>query len=351
MKSIDNLKLIQKFDKNDMFSLILNFPEQCEKAINLAENFKTKKYKGIRNIVITGLGGSAIGGDLLKDYLFKKIDIPIIVNRDYEIHNFVNSNTLVLAISYSGNTEETISAYKKAKEKGAKIISITSGGELEKMSKQDNIPYIIIDKGYPPRCALGLLFFSMFIIFGKIGLIKIDREEIEETILILKKLRKKLEPSKKENLAKQIAEKLNKKIVLIYAGEKFRAVANRWKTQLNENSKISAFYNVFPELNHNEIVGFESLIQLTKKFVIVLLKDQEDFSRIKARMKITSSIIKTKVDNIIEINSIGNTLLSRLFSLIYIGDFVSVYLAILNSCNPTTILSIDLLKKEMAKIK
>lgn len=352
-RKLDNLETIKKWDKNHMVSLLLDFPNQCKKAKELIYNLKNNKgkdyYENISNIVITGLGGSAICGDLLYCYLYTKSHLPIIVNRDYTLPAFVNYKTLLFVVSYSGNTEETISAYIEGLRKKTKIVIITSNGKLEELAKKDNTPYIIIPGGQPPRTALGFLFFPLLMLLDKIGLIKTNKYEIEEVCDVLEDLKAKysFEVYSSKNYAKQLAYNLHHNLPLIYSSELFAAVAKRWKTQFNENSKSCAYYQVFPELTHNEIMAFESIKKINKNFFIIMLQDKEEFPPLQKTMGIFSSLVKDKVKEITTIKSSGVYFLSRLFSLIYLGDFVSIYLAFLNSIDPTPVKSIDLLKEKL----
>ncbi len=353
MNSLDDLKKIERIDASNMKGLIEEFPQQCKEAVKIGRNFKiSSRYSDIDKILILGMGGSAIGGDLLISYLFKDLHIPLTVNRNYEIPEFVNEKTLVFVISYSGNTEETLTAYAHAKEKQAKVVGLTSGGKLKEYCAQDKHPVLVVPAGFPPRAALGYLFFPLFLILVHLGLVEDQDEAIEETIKILETFSHKLHFAMpfKENKAKQIAQSLYNKVPLIYSSLTFEPVALRWKEQFNENSKVFALWNVFPELNHNEIVGWEFLENILKDFALVLIRDEFDLSRIKARMEITKSLIKGKVGEITEVWTEGKSLLARLFTAIYLGDFVSYYLALLNCVDPTSIKMIDLLKCKLAKI-
>lgn len=355
MNNLDDLGLIKKIDKANMQNLIADFPKQCQKAQEIGKNFNVPAdyITSYDQIVLTGLGGSAIGADILRSYLADEIRIPILVNRNYTLPAFVNSRTLVIAVSYSGDTEETISAYNQAKEREASIITLTSNGRLSNLAKTDNIPCVKIPGGLPPRCALGYSFIPLLILLGKLGLIKDKEVQIKEMIENLTYLSEEvLSPQvKKKNLAKTIALKLYQKFPVIYASnDHFDAVAVRLRGQIAENGKALASSHVFPEMNHNEIVGWEFPKKLLKDFVVVLLRDMEDHPRIKQRMDVSKTIIKRQKVGIIEVESQGLHLLSRIFSLIYIGDWVSFYLAILNKIDPTPVEQVTYLKKELAKV-
>lgn len=351
MKDIDSLEVIAGFDKSDMFSIIRGFPEQWQGARDIGRKFSLPAgYGKLDKIVVTGLGGSAMGGDILRSYLNERMGIPIFVNRNYTLPGFVDENTLLLVVSYSGNTEETLSAYRKGVDLAAKVVAVTSGGKLKTLCEAKGIPMVIVPPGMPPRTALGYLFLPMLIILEKLGLVEAKGEEIEETGLLLEQLSRRWGPSSPDrNLPKNLARKLFGKLPLIYGSELLKAVCLRWKTQINENSKSLAYPVVFPELNHNEIVGWEGTEELRRAIEIVILRDTGEQERIKKRIEITKSVLGGRPGGIEEAWSEGKSLLARVFSLIYLGDWVSFYLAILYGVDPTPVKPIELLKKRLAE--
>ncbi|MFA6456109.1 MAG: bifunctional phosphoglucose/phosphomannose isomerase [Bacteroidota bacterium] len=347
-------ELIKTHDPKGMRNLILNFPQQVEEAIAIGIAAKIKlNTKKIQSIVITGLGGSAIGGDLLRAYLADKCAVPVIVNRHYYFPEYVGKNTLVIVSSYSGNTEETVASYKDAIKRKAMIFCITSGGEVERIAKKYKHPYIKIPGGLPPRAALGYSFFPTLIALSKLGFIKDQKKEIKETLGLLKTLSARYaDHNTADNIALNLAKTLLGKLPLIYSGaDKFDTVNTRWRGQITENAKTLAFGHVFPELNHNEIVGWEVLKEIMKKIHVVILRDREDYKRIQLRMDISKGIIGGQADGITEVFSEGKSLLTRTFSLLYLADWLSLYLAILNGVDPSPVKKIDFLKEELGKVK
>jgi glucose/mannose-6-phosphate isomerase len=348
---LDNLDQIQELDKGNMFELIYKFPDHCVDAINIARgSIRGLRFHNIINVVITGLGGSAIGGDLIRMITSDRAQIPIIVNRDYNLPAFVDERTLVIASSYSGNTEETLTAYEHAKNKKAKIMVITTGGELKKKAMVDETPIITIPGGLPPRAALGFSFFPLFVLFQEQGIGFRKQFDIENALNLLKETRKKFYPevAEKDNLTKSLARKLYGKIPLVYGSTSLTdIIAVRWKGQLNENAKHPAFFNVFPELNHNEIMGFEGDSELLKSLEIVILRSPHESDRIKKRIDITMDILKDQVSGITELWPEGESPLEHMLYHIMLGDYVSAYLAILNRKDPKEIDFIDELKKRM----
>ncbi|OGX17952.1 MAG: bifunctional phosphoglucose/phosphomannose isomerase, partial [Omnitrophica WOR_2 bacterium RBG_13_44_8b] len=322
-----------------MLGLLLDFPKQCQAAKAIADNarilFENRKFD---KIVFAGLGGSAIGGDLVKSYVFSECRIPISVIREYVLPAYVDASTLVFLASYSGNTEETLSAYRDAKEKGATLIAISSDGALKELANTDKVTFIEVPKGLPPRCALGNLSIIPLCVLAKLGLIKDVGPSINQTARILEELKERnLNPGigEKDNIAKSVALRLFNKFAVIYsASVHFDVCATRFRGQIAENSKALGSSHLFPEMNHNEIVGWQNPKKLLKNLAVVMLRDDLMHPRVALRMDITRDIIKKEGVNIIEIWSRGDSLLSRIFSLIYIGDFVSYYLAILYAIDP-----------------
>ena len=228
-------------DNSNMLKVLEDFPQQCRTALELPKGMSVSGK--VDKIVVCGMGGSAVGGDLLKAYMHDS-KTPVFVVRDYNVPNFVDENSLVFAVSYSGSTEETLAAYEDALRKKAKIVAVTSGGQLGSMAKKA----IKIPAGLQPRAALGYLFFPILGVLNNSGIVDVKGKEIEEMLDILSKT------DDFKTVGERIAKKIGLRTPLIYASELLGAVAYRWKTQFNENSKSPAFHHVFAELNHNEIV-------------------------------------------------------------------------------------------------
>ena len=320
-------------DSQNMLQVLKDFPKQCREALSLPKGISVSD--DINNIVVIGMGGSAIAGDLLKAFLLSSGKVPVHVIRDYKVPSFVDKNSLVFAVSYSGNTEETLSALKHAQSKNAKIIGITSGGRLAaECSKLITIP-----AGLQPRAALGYLFFPMLGVLHNSGIIRVRNEELNELVSVLNKV------DNFNNLGESIAKKIKDKTPIIYSSEALGPVAMRWKTQINENAKMPAFYNVFSEMNHNEIAGYRGM---GNNFAAVLIRDKHDNDRVKKRMDICKQLMEQRI-NVIEAETQGNGLLARMFSSIYIGDFVSYYLAMWNRVDPSPVEIIEGMKKKLAE--
>jgi glucose/mannose-6-phosphate isomerase len=321
-------------DPEHMERTILEMPLQIKTAYELGRDIKLQGT--FNRIIICGMGGSCIPGDLLKIYL-NDSNIPIETFRRYSLPNYIDKNTLVFCISYSGSTEETLSMYKEAARKGCKIVCICSGAKLEKLAETNRTPLIKVPAGLQPRAAVVYQFFPLIRVLENNGLIPSKEKEVKNLIDSLQKQNIK-------DLAMKLSEKLFNKIPLIYASEKFYPVAYRWKTQFNENSKVMAFSHSFSELDHNEITGYTNL---KGDFYAIILTIDEDEHRMQKRIQITKDLIQKKGVPVIEINIKGNYFLTKIFSAIQIGDLASVYLAFKYYADPGDTSLIEELKEKL----
>lgn len=344
---------IRRKDPKGMYQWILDFPKQVEDAVTIGTKAAIKlSARGIQNIVLTGLGGSAIGGDLLRSYLADELKIPLIVNRHYLLPAFVNSKSLVIVSSYSGNTEETISAHREAVRKKAKVLCISTNGTTEQLAKKHRHPVIKIPPGLSPRAALGYSFFPLLVVLAKLGFVKSKSKDIRETIGLLSARGKSFSnPGGEDNPAYRLAQQFRGKLPIVYApNEHLDAVNVRWRGQIAENAKQLCFGHVLPEMNHNELVGWKVLTPLMKEMEVIFLRDKGTHSRVAMREDITKQLIGQYAAHVTEIWSEGTSLLARMFSLIQFGDWVSLYLAILNDEDPAPVAVIDYLKEQLSKV-
>ncbi len=351
---LESVEKIRSFDPANMYNHIFDFPEQMARALNIGKSWKIdpKQFLDVKNIVLIGMGGSAIGGDLARSFLNSKLEIPFHVCRHYQLPEFVDDETLVIASSYSGNTEETLSALDNALARKAMIAAITTGGMMAEVCKLNDIPMATLPSGMQPRAALGFSFVPILMFLEKIKLIPSMANEITATIEKLKIYRQEYieDGPVKNNDAKKLAEKLVGKTVIVYSGPTLTdAVAVRWKGQICENAKTLAFANHFAEFNHNELVGWSDLTRkYADRLAVLILRDKDDHPQIKKRMDIIKPLIEDTGTEVIEVESKGVNELERMFSLIQIGDFVSYYLAILNNQDPTPVVTIEMLKAALA---
>ena len=343
---------IRTVDRSDMYTLLRSFPDQVRTALRIAGEMKIPfRAPGISQVVLTGLGGSAIGGDLLRALLSDELRVPLLVNRNYTLPKYVGRRTLVIVSSYSGNTEETISAHREALKRGAKILCISSNGTTERLARRGKNTLIKIPGGLPPRAALGYSFFPMLAALTKIGLVPDQHRQIDETLgIIERKTEEYGNPQAADNAALNLARQLRGRVGVLYAAaDHFDAVATRWRCQFAENAKSFATTNSFPEMNHNELVGWKALGPQMMEMQVIILRDRGDHPRIRTRIDVTKGILARHTSRVTEVWSEGRSLLARMFSLICLGDWTSFYLAVLHGEDPTPIAVIDELKHALRK--
>jgi len=350
MTVLDDAKRLKDLDPQGMAGLICGFPEMMKKALSIPVETKKATSAGIKNIVFCGMGGSAISADIACRLLSGHVDVPSAVVRGYNLPKFAGKGSLVFVLSYSGNTEETLSCYREALSRGADIIAVTSGGELEKLSAEAGHALVKIPSGLPPRASMPFILVpilrSLEAVFSLTDVIG----QIEESILVLEDQRALMAPERPlaENPAKAAARDMFGKFPFILGSDwGSDAAAYRWKCQISENSKVNSCFNVFPELDHNEIVNLAS--GRSRGVFVVLLRDEEEGQKIQKRIDVTRDVIRNNVGGLLEVYSSGRSILCRILSLCYFGDFVSLYLALLEGEDPMPVKAIDTLKGELAK--
>lgn len=326
-----------------MDKLVAGFADQLKEAIAIGRNVQVRTQAAeIRNIVVTGLGGSGIGGNLVSEIVGKELKVPFQVNKEYSLPSYVNENTLVICSSYSGNTEETLAAFGDAIKANSLIICITSGGKLLELAKQYNLDHVVIPGGNPPRSCLGYSSVQQLYVLNQLGLIsKQFEQELQDTIDLLER-----EAEHIRTLGKAIAGQLQNRIPVLYTVTQMESVAVRFRQQINENSKMLCWHHVVPEMNHNELVGWRNKIG---NWAPVFLRSREDFERNQQRIEINKAVVSKYSENVIEIFAKGESHMERAFYLIHLGDWVSVYLAELNGVDAVEVKVIDHLKNELSK--
>ncbi len=329
-----------EIDKSNMKQVIIDSTEQLKKGLTLAKNIKIEG--DFKNVIICGIGGSAWPVDILSAVVTPTI--PIYIHRTYSLPIVAKRGSLIICISYSGNTEEPLSSLKEAISKKYSAIGISSGGQVEKLCKENNIPLVKIPSGIQPRCATGYIFSALTKILASKGLIEDISEEIVKTSAQLALVNPLLEKE-----GKKLAKKIGKSIPIVYSSDAFKAVAQIWKIKFNENSKIPAFYNYFPELNHNEMVGYTGLEKSGAKFQVLILQDLQDHERILKRMKLTAGIIKKAGAKVEMVNMQEGSYLFKIFSTLLLGDWVSYYTALENNVDPTPVAMVEEFKSLMEK--
>jgi glucose/mannose-6-phosphate isomerase len=328
---------------SDMKTLVDQFPAQLKEAVEIGKKFTyNKPSKEIKNILITGLGGSGIGGTIVSEIVFNECKVPITVNKDYFIPAFIGEDSLVIVCSYSGNTEETLQAMEAAMARKAKIVCITSGGKIGELAKSNNFDHIMIPGGLPPRACLGYSLTQLFYVLvaaGFAGQHIID--ELKTAIELIEK--------EKSNIlaeAKVLTDFFLNKLPVIYAVDGYNGVATRFRQQINENSKMLCWHHILPEMNHNELVGWT---ENHDELAVIILRSDNDYVRTQSRIEISKGVF-SKYANVKECYSKGKSQVERSIYLIHLTDWVSVLLAEKKQIDATEVNIINHLKGELSKI-
>ena len=351
---LDDQEGITALDSEDVLGAVEKFADQCRDAWNIGITATgLPDGAGIDSIVVLGMGGSGVSGDVVQSVVEPRLPIPLRVIKTYSpLPEWVGRNTLAFAVSYSGSTEETVDAFEDAHSKGARIVAISSGGPLQELAVKYGTSHIAIPAGLQPRASLPFLTMPLLASLQNMGLIPEVADDVDETSKVVAEIAARCHRSvpAAQNPAKELALKPHGKIPVIYGGSGLGATAAmRFKSDLNEYGKAPAFWNFFPELNHNEIVGWNKVAEVTKEhFVLVLLREEGEHPRIKHRFEITQGLIEDQVGEVVELHAEGASSLARLMSLIFITQLAAIYLGLANNVDPGPVESIMKLKSELA---
>jgi glucose/mannose-6-phosphate isomerase len=349
--NLDRPETYLPLDSENMLTHLHNFPSLCRQAWKIAGDFQIPaNFYKIDKIVILGMGGSAIGGDLVGSLVQIEAGVLVRVCRDYHLPGFVDRKTLVIASSYSGNTEETLATFKQALARTANLLAITNGGELKDLCLSRGIPCITIDYQCQPRAALPFSFFILLGILQKAGLVRDYSQDFSDAIDNLAQMASKINENTPSGLnpAKGIAGKLKGRLAVIYGAEITTEVAHRWKTQINELSKSAAYYEFLPELNHNSVVGYPLPAEVNKKTMVVMLDSALLHPRVRLRFDVTRKLLDQSGIPSLKLEGEGLSALSQMMTLVLLGDYMSYYLALLNRVDPTPVQAISFLKNSLA---
>jgi glucose/mannose-6-phosphate isomerase len=329
--------------EKDMTGYVKDYTKHLRQAIEIgkAANFHAPK-KMLHNIVVTGLGGSGIGGTIVSQLVGKALKVPMLVNNDYTLPNFVDDKTLVIVSSYSGNTEETLSALNIAMDRGCEIACVSAGGRVLELAQEKGFNYIQIPNGIPPRGSFGMNSPQLFYVLKAYGFIdgSFEQELLDAADSIDK------QESEMEAEARAMAEQIKGTIPIIYSDAAYAGVSVRLRQQINENAKMLCWHHVFPEMNHNELVGWAGA---DKRFSVIMMRTDQDHVRTQMRMNLCKSIFKNYTDTVCEMHAKGNTVIERGYYLIHLGDWLSVILADMKGVDAIEVDVIDYLKVELAK--
>ena len=325
-----------EYDKEDAYRDITSIPEHIRKGYALGAGVRVEKP--FDRVVVGGMGGSGIVGDLIKELVDQDRNNPLVVEtaKGYEAPKTVDKNTLFIGISYSGNTEETLSTYKTAARKGCQAVLLSNGGKLEELAKFNKHQHIKVPKGLQPRMALAYLFFPVLRVLEEAKAIGSQAAEVES-------LASSLQRQDVSRKAMELSEKCFERNIVVYADQSFYPVAYRWKTQFNENAKTTAFSHYFSEMNHNELLSFTNRVGAYHCF---LLSTDKEHRRVAKRMGLAKSILQKKGVSVTEINIKGG-MLKQMFTTIHLGDLVSYFLALRYETDPTPVALIEDFKKDL----
>jgi glucose/mannose-6-phosphate isomerase len=347
----DDLDSLEALDSLDVLGTMEGFAAQCREGWAIGTSATGLPVAdGVDSIVVLGMGGSGAAGDVVQTVVEPRLPIPLRVIKGYgPLPEWVGRNTLVIAVSYSGNTEETLAAFGDAHERGARIVAISSGGRMVELSRQFGIAHIAVPGGLQPRAALGFVALPALAAMARMGLVPDLTDDVAETVDVLAELAERCHSKRPvgENPARKLAEQLGGKVPVIYGADGVgAAAARRFKSDLNESGKVPAFWNSLPELDHNEIVAWSNP---ATDFAIVMILDSGDDESMLARWRVTRSLIEDNVGSVVEIHTEGVSVLARLLSLFLLAQMTAIYLAIATGRDPGPVPILDEVKARLAQ--
>lgn len=351
--NLEDPKRFGQLDPDDMLGRIGELPDQCRSAWALAQELHLPPaYGAVEHVVILGMGGSAIGGALLQGLVAAECAVPITVVRDYGLPAFVRGpNYLVVGCSYSGNTEETLTAVGQALDRGVGLVAVTTGGELAALAQEKGLPLVRFDYRSQPRAALGYSFTLLLGLLCRLGLVRDYSADLEEAVQVMEAWQVEIGASvpPQRNAAKSLARRIWDRLPVVYGAGFLAAVANRWKTQFNENAKHWSFFEALPELNHNAVVGFGMPRAVRERAIVLMLRSDLDHPRVRMRWDVTRELLQREQVATGTLQGRGESALAHMLSLIHFGDYVSYYVAMLNGVDPTPVETIAFLKRRLAQ--
>ncbi|MBI4329561.1 MAG: bifunctional phosphoglucose/phosphomannose isomerase [Chloroflexi bacterium] len=350
---LDDLSIYPQADPSGMREHLHRFPSYVTEGWKAGADLSLPAaYGSSRQLLFLGMGGSAVAGELLADLAAREgLSISVSVHRDYGLPSFAGPETLVVACSYSGNTEETLSGFRAALERGCRLLAVTSGGELGRAAREKGVPLLTLGVQAPPRATLPYAFPALLRLLQNLGLFAPKEKDIAELQTVLLDLERGLNESTpaRANAAKQLASHVYGHIAVVYGAGLFSAVARRWKTQINENAKGWAFTELLPEANHNALVGYEFPASLAERLLVVFLQERALPPPTLLRIKLTETLLREKGIATAMVAAQGHSPACQLLEMALYGDYVSYYLSILNSVDPTPVTAVDELKRRLAQ--
>jgi glucose/mannose-6-phosphate isomerase len=351
--ALDDLDAIERLDSLRILETVEGFADQCRRGWELGASAEgLPDAGGVESVVVLGMGGSGVSGDVVRSVVEPRLPLPFRVEKGYgPLPTWVGRTSLVFAVSYSGNTEETVAAATDALERGARLVTVTTGGALAEMAKEHGLGTIGIPGGLQPRSALGYLTLPLLAVLDRMELVPSFEADVEEATDGLDALAARChrKNAAADNPAKSIAQRLVNKIPVVYGGQGVGATAAyRFKCDLNEYAKVPAFWNELPELNHNEIESWQAA-ELTKDFAVVLLRDPSEHGSIDRRFEVTKELIGERAQNAIEIKAEGVSALARVLSLLFVTQLAAIYLAVARAVDPGPVKVLERLKRKLAE--
>jgi glucose/mannose-6-phosphate isomerase len=352
---LDDVDGFSRLDSEGVLGIVEGFAEQCRRGWSIGESTDgLPDGVGVDSVVVLGMGGSGVAGDVVQAVVEPRLPVAFRVIKSYgPLPEWVGRTSLVFAVSYSGNTEETLAAFEVAHQRGARLVVICSGGELAARARAYGVAHVEIPAGQQPRASLGYLTLPILAVLQKVGLINNVDAELEEAVEVLASLRERCGRKRalEENPAKDLARRVAGKIPVVYGAYGPSATAaQRFKCDLNEYAKTPAFWNYLPELDHNEIEGWGQMADLTRhNFVAVFLRDDDEPERIDLRFEITRKLIEDKLAEVVEVRGEGRSVLARLLSLIMLTQLAAIYVGFSNGVDPGPVHVLEKLKNELAQ--
>ena len=347
---IETVERIRGADKDDMLDRIKELGKQFKDAWQIAKAANLPPaYADVRNVTLAGMGGSAIGGDLAAAILADELKVPMSVHRDYGLPAYIGRDSLVIASSYSGNTEESLSAYGEAQKRGAKVLILTTGGKLAELGRAAGQPVVTFSYKAQPRAALG---YSLGLVLGclvKLGFVRELQSDVDAALADLAKIEERVHEGARTNDAKKMAIELHGRIIFAYGAGVMGVMARRVKGQWNENAKNWSAFDVMSELNHNAVVGFPHPPIAKEALTVLFLRSDRDNPRHKIRFDVTGELLDRAGVKHKTLKFAGSSMLSEVLQMTMFTDYVSFYIALLNGADPSEVKSIDYLKDRLAK--
>jgi len=353
MQDLDNAATLAELDPAGMRERMRELPRQCADAWAMTRRLSLPEgWRDVRRVVILGMGGSAIGGALLAGLATEECSVPVYPVGGYDLPAHVGPDSLVIGSSYSGDTEETLSAFAQAAERGCRLIAVTTGGKLAEAARERDAVLIRFDYHSPPRAAVGYSFTLLLGLLCRLRLLRDHEADLEEAVAVMESWQREWSPEVPVagNVAKQMALALVGRLPVVYGAGFLAPVARRWKGQFNENSKIWSFWEELPELDHNAVLGYGLPEAIRERISVLMLRSPHDPPRVQVRWEVTGELLSQAGVGINPVWGKGDSRLAQMFSLVHLGDYVSLYLAVLNGVDPSEMSAVAYLKRRLAEV-